>query len=71
MRIHKKNKPTLRRPDVRSLTIQSKLRYRQRFALEVPEIRFNGKWLYDLGFAPGARVTVISKPGLLIIQPQE
>jgi len=37
----------------------------------VPCLRLRGRWLSDLGFAPGARVTVEAFPGCIVLTDQE
>ena len=64
-------KPTVRRPDVRSLKIQPKYRVNQwRDATAAPEIKLCGAWLEQLGFHCGMRVTVTTMKELLIITLQ-
>lgn len=61
---------TIRKPNVRSLKIQPKVRFNTRSQKNVPEIKLSGNWLHNLGFEPGTIVTVTTMPNLLIIQPQ-
>ncbi|NIJ55165.1 SymE family type I addiction module toxin [Dyadobacter arcticus] len=60
-----------KRPEVRSLKIQPKIRqsfYREKF---VPEIKLSGEWLRNLGFESGNQVKVTTMQQLLIITPFE
>lgn len=66
-----KSKQALRRPDVRSLKIQPKTRFNKYSQKDVPELRFSGEWLQNLGFMINARVTITSMPGLLIVRSSE
>ena len=72
MRTHKqKNQPTPKRPEPRRLTTQIKRgQHRLPYPLNrsIPELRFSGKWLRELGFEPGARYTIIPEPRRLTIQ---
>jgi hypothetical protein len=70
MRTHKKKEAT-KRPDVRRLKVQPKIRFNAYSRSCVPEIKLCGKWLYDLGFTEGANVTITTMPQLLIIRPIE
>ncbi|GAL86348.1 hypothetical protein MYP_3577 [Sporocytophaga myxococcoides] len=56
---------------MRSLKILPKTRFNKYNQKDVPEIKLCGGWLQSLGFELGSRVTVISLPNLLIIQPTE
>jgi len=72
MRIDKKEKrSTVRRPEVRSLKIQPRVRESVFRSKNVPEIRLCGEWLKKLGFAHGRRVVVTTMNELLIITLQE
>ncbi|WAC15052.1 SymE family type I addiction module toxin [Dyadobacter pollutisoli] len=60
-----------KRPDVRSLKIQPKVRrsfYKETF---VPEIKLAGEWLRNLGFESGSQVKITTMQQLLIITPLE
>lgn len=37
----------------------------------VPELRVNGNWLAEHGFAPGCRVQITVKPNQLVITPAD
>jgi hypothetical protein len=64
-------KAGVRRPDVRSLKIQSKYRVDQwRDTSVAPEIKLCGIWLEQLGFHCGKRVTVTMMKEVLIITLQ-
>jgi len=53
----------------RKLTIASKHKgYPNR---PVPELRLSGKWFKELGFAPGDKVSITVREGLILIQPLE
>jgi hypothetical protein len=67
MRTHKKTK-TPKRPEVRRLKIQPRTRYNLYSQKDVPEIRFCGNWLEQLGFALDTTVTITTMPKLLIIR---
>jgi len=72
MRTNKKEtRPTVRRPEVRSLKIQPRVRESVYPSKNVPEIRLCGEWLKKLGFAHGRRVVVATMNELLIIRLQE
>jgi hypothetical protein len=66
-----KSKSTIRRPDVRSLKIQPKTRFNKYSQKDVPELRFSGEWLQNLGFMIDSRVTITTMPGLLIVRTTE
>lgn len=61
-------KRTVKRPDVRSLKIQPKMRFNRYSRKEVPEIKLCGNWLQNLGFIQGERIIITTMPNLLIIQ---
>jgi Toxin SymE, type I toxin-antitoxin system len=67
MRTHKKRE-TPKRPQVRNLKIQPRTRYNRYSQKDVPEIRFCGNWLHQLGFELETRVTITTMPKLLIIR---
>jgi hypothetical protein len=67
----KEKRPTVRRPDVRSLKIQPRIRESVFPSKDVPEIRLCGEWLKKLGFCQGKRVIVTTMNELLIIRLQE
>lgn len=69
MRSPKRTSP--KRPDVRSVKIQPRLRAGKYSEQEVPEIRLCGKWLQDQGCSAGAPVSIVSLPGLLIVKALE
>ncbi|BFM42221.1 hypothetical protein CFS9_08620 [Flavobacterium sp. CFS9] len=69
MRTNKRQ--TIRRPDVRSLKIQPKMRFNEYSQKKVPEIKLCGNWLQKLGFEFDERVIVTCMPNLLIIRPIE
>ena len=72
MRAMKSEKrPTIRRPEVRSLKIQPRGRESVFCSKDVPEIRLCGEWLKKLGFCQGKRVVVTTMNELLIIRLQE
>ena len=58
----------LKRPEVRSLKIQSRVKKNLYSETYVSEILLNGKSLTDLGFLDGGRVSVLTMPKLLIIR---
>jgi len=35
---------------------------------QVPIIRLQGKWLRQLGFEPGDKITVVTRKGLLLVR---
>jgi hypothetical protein len=61
-------KRMIKRPDVRSLKIQPKVRFNRWSTSQVPEIKLCGEWLHRLGFESNSRVTVTTMPGLLILR---
>lgn len=61
-------KSTSKRPEVRSLKIQTKFRSNKYTARPVSEIKLCGNWLEKLGFKDGQRVTIATMPQLLIIR---
>jgi hypothetical protein len=65
-----KKKSGVRRPDVRSLKIQPKIRVNRWCDTTAPEIKLYGTWLEQLGFHPGKRVVVTTMKELLIITLQ-
>jgi hypothetical protein len=73
MRTKSEKKSGIRRPDVRSLKIQPKIRVNRWSDTTAPEIKLYGTWLEELGFHPGKRVIVTTMKELLIItlQPDE
>jgi len=70
MQTHKKGKMS-RRPEVRSLKIQPKVRDNRWSSVTVPEIKLCGNWLEKLGFQPEARVNITTMNKLLIIRVEE
>ncbi|MCE6991300.1 SymE family type I addiction module toxin [Dyadobacter sp. CY323] len=58
-----------KRPDVRSLSIQAKLRRNVYEEKSIPEIKLCGEWLRNLGFEFGEKVKITTMHQLLIIQP--
>lgn len=60
-------KQTVKRPNVRRLKIQPKIRFNKYSQKEVPEIKLTGNWLDKLGFEPNQQVNIATLPGLLII----
>lgn len=67
MRTSKTNPP--KRGAVRRMKIHYKARPAQGFNwVKVPEIKFSGQWLQELGFERGHSITVTSLPRMLIIQ---
>jgi len=70
MRTNKKDgKFNDRRPNVKSLKIQLKIRFgKYRDSKDVPEIKLCGNWLSKLGFHHGRRVLVTTMNELLIIR---
>jgi hypothetical protein len=73
MRTRREKKSGLRRPDVRSLKIQPKIRVNRWSDTTATEIKLYGTWLEQLGFHPGKRVVVTTMKEFLIItlQPDE
>lgn len=69
MRINER-KP-IRRPNVRSLKIQPKIRINTWSETTVPEIKLCGNWLENLGFKADQRVTITTMDKLLIIRLDE
>jgi toxic protein SymE len=61
----------IRKPGVRSLKIQPKVRINTYSQKNFPEIKLCGDWLQKLGFQHGERVTITAMPNLLIIQSSE
>lgn len=66
-----KQKTTVKRPDVRSLKIQPKIRVNRYSNKSVPEIKLCGDWLRNAGFDINERVLVTTMPYLLIIRATE
>jgi hypothetical protein len=73
MRTKSEKKSGIRRPDVRSLKIQPKIRVNLWSDTTAPEIKLYGTWLEQLGFHPENCVIVTTMKELLIItlQPDE
>lgn len=63
-------KPASRRPEVRSIKIQSCYRRNKYSETNVAEIRLSGNWLEKLGFNIDRRVTITTMNELLIIRLQ-
>ena len=63
-------KPGVRRPNVRCLKIQPRIRDTRWSRSVAPEIKLCGNWLEELGFEYGKRVVVTTMEGLLIIRLQ-
>jgi toxic protein SymE len=63
-------KAGVRRPDVRSLKIQPRIRDNRWSRTTAPEIKLCGSWLEQLGFHYGKRVVVTTMKELLIIRLQ-
>jgi hypothetical protein len=71
MRVKKSEKnASVRRPDVRSLKIQPRIRDNRNSTIIAPEIKLCGNWLEQLGFHHGKRVIVTTMKELLIIRLQ-
>ncbi len=68
MESNKKN--VVKRPDARSLKIQSKYRNNQFSTSIVPELILRGRWLEDLGFKKESRVTVHTSKKKIVIRPE-
>jgi hypothetical protein len=69
MQINKREKKSgVRRPNVRSLKIQPRIRDNRWTTTTAPEIKLCGSWLEQLGFHHGKRVVVTTMKELLIIQ---
>jgi len=66
----REKKGGVRRPDVRSLKIQPKIRFNQWSTSTAPKIKLCGSWLEKLGFHHGKRVVVTTMNELLIIRLQ-
>jgi hypothetical protein len=64
-------RPTIRRPDVRSLKIQPDIRFNECSQITIPVIKLSGLWLDRLGFTPERRVIVTTMNKLLIIRLDE
>ena len=60
-------KPGVRRPNVRCLKIQPRIRNTRWSRNIAPEIKLCGNWLEELGFEYGKKVVVTTMEGLLII----
>ena len=60
----------VRRPNVRCLKIQSRIRDTRWSRNIAPEIKLCGNWLEELGFEYGKKVVVTTMEGLLIIRLQ-
>jgi hypothetical protein len=67
----RRNGKTSRRPEVRSLKIQPKIRENRWSSTTVPEIKLCGNWLEKLGFTPEQRVNITTMNKLLIIRVDE
>ena len=63
-------KSGVRRPNVRCLKIQSRIRDTRWSRNIAPEIKLCGNWLEELGFEYGKKVVVTTMEGLLIIRLQ-
>jgi hypothetical protein len=70
MRAHEKRGAS-KRPEVRSLKIQPKIRENRWSSTTVPEIKLCGNWLEKLGFSPEQRVNITTMNKLLIIRVDE
>lgn len=70
MRTQEKRKVS-KRPEVRSLKIQPKIRENRWSSTTVPEIKLCGNWLEKLGFSPEQRVNITTMNKLLIIRVDE
>ena len=71
MRVKKREKnAVIRRPEVRSLKIQPRIRDNQWTTTTAPEIKLCGNWLEQLGFHHGKRIVVTTMKELLIIRLQ-
>jgi hypothetical protein len=68
MQVNKNEKKASIRPKVRSLKIQPRCRQNKYDTVDVPEIRFSGNWLEELGFSKGKRVTITTMNELLILR---
>ena len=64
-------KQRAKRPEVRRLKIQPKIRVNRYSQKEVPEIKLCGNWLEKLGFAHGQRVVITMMERLLVIRVEE
>ncbi|MBL7698669.1 MAG: SymE family type I addiction module toxin [Chitinophagaceae bacterium] len=60
-------KNPIKRPDVRSLKIQTRHRSTHWSDSTAPEIKLCGHWLEQLGFTTGKRVVITTMKELLII----
>ena len=68
MQTSKKEKKSVVRPQVRSLTIQPRFRESVYASKRVPEIRLCGEWLKKLGFVQGRKVVITTMSELLIVR---
>ncbi len=66
----REKKPGVRRPDVRSVKIQPRIRDNRDSTTTAPEIKLCGNWLDQLGFHHGKRVVITTMKELLIIRLQ-
>lgn len=67
----KSRKRSSKRPEVRSLKIQSKTRFNSYSQRDVPEIKPCGNWLEKSGFIHGQRVLITTMDRLLVIRLEE
>lgn len=70
MRTRSEKKAGIRRPDVRSLRIQPKIRFNRWSTSTAPEIKLCGSWLEELSFHHGSRVVITTMKELIIIRLQ-
>lgn len=74
MRVNKKKKqktkvkPEPKNPNIRNLTIQHRYRRANQELHKVPEIRFSGIWLMELGFNIQDKVTIHTAEKRLVIE---
>ena len=67
----KEKKTVVRRPQVRSLTIQPRFRESVFASKHVPEIRLCGEGLKKLGFVQGRKVVITTMNELLIVRLED
>lgn len=60
-----------KKPDVRSIKIQEKIRVNRYSTSKAPEIKLCGTWLEKLGFAAYKRVHITSMNKVLLLRVEE
>ena len=55
----------------RNLTVSTKYHSREDAYIAVPAIRIEGKWLSQLGFKRGEKITLVCKKNKLVIKKRD